>query len=214
MNKRMKTAGGILLALLLATAAYGQTEGYGQTARDERYEVAVLNTEKCPIQIVERKTRVANSLIRYPWSALNNQAPLPSEQRAFGRGESQVVYDLMFRNVIDQETVGVAFQWEAFDKEGSSLFKRLETWNSGPISAGRYQKIHQVDEAPTRRTVSYQVSVVLVHLEGFTVNEAAEVLGKAPGTVKSHLHRALAKLRLELGDLREDAAGGRDDTSA
>lgn len=57
-------------------------------------------------------------------------------------------------------------------------------------------------------------SFVLVHLEGFTVNEAAEVLGKAPGTVKSHLHRALAKLRLELGDLREDAAGGEDDTRA
>jgi len=57
-------------------------------------------------------------------------------------------------------------------------------------------------------------SFVLVHLEGFTVNEAAEVLGKAPGTVKSHLHRALAKLRLELGDLREDAAGGEDDTSS
>ena len=55
---------------------------------------------------------------------------------------------------------------------------------------------------------------VLVHLEGFTVNEAAEVLGKAPGTIKSHLHRALAKLRLELGDLRGDAAGGEDDASA
>lgn len=55
---------------------------------------------------------------------------------------------------------------------------------------------------------------VLVHLEGLTVNEASEVLGKAPGTVKSHLHRALEKLRLELGDLRPQAAGGEDDTSA
>ncbi len=54
----------------------------------------------------------------------------------------------------------------------------------------------------------------LVHLEGFTVNEAGEVLGKAPGTVKSHLHRALAKLRLELADLKGDAAGGEDDTRA
>ena len=42
---------------------------------------------------------------------------------------------------------------------------------------------------------------VLVHLEELTVNEAAEVLGKAVGTVKSHLHRALTALRSELADL-------------
>lgn len=42
---------------------------------------------------------------------------------------------------------------------------------------------------------------VLVHLEEFTVSETAEILGKSAGTVKSHLHRALAALRRELGDL-------------
>jgi RNA polymerase sigma-70 factor (ECF subfamily) len=48
---------------------------------------------------------------------------------------------------------------------------------------------------------------VLVHLEEFTVNEAAEILGKAVGTVKSHLHRALAALRRELADLAEEPVG-------
>jgi len=47
---------------------------------------------------------------------------------------------------------------------------------------------------------------VLVHLEEFTVSETAEILGKAPGTVKSHLHRALAALRRELGDLAPEGA--------
>jgi RNA polymerase sigma-70 factor (ECF subfamily) len=42
---------------------------------------------------------------------------------------------------------------------------------------------------------------VLVHLEEQTIVEAAAVLGKAVGTVKSHLHRALASLRRELADL-------------
>jgi RNA polymerase sigma-70 factor (ECF subfamily) len=46
----------------------------------------------------------------------------------------------------------------------------------------------------------------LVHLEGFTVVEAAAVLGKAPGTLKSHLHRALVALREDLRDL--DPQGG------
>jgi RNA polymerase sigma-70 factor, ECF subfamily len=44
---------------------------------------------------------------------------------------------------------------------------------------------------------------VLVHLEEFTVNETAEILGKASGTVKSHLARALRALRSALADLAE-----------
>ena len=44
---------------------------------------------------------------------------------------------------------------------------------------------------------------VLVHLEGLTVNEAAEATGRAPGTIKSHLHRALRGLRAELADLHD-----------
>ena len=42
---------------------------------------------------------------------------------------------------------------------------------------------------------------VCVHPEGTTVDETAEMLGRAPGTIKSHLHRALKKLRAELADL-------------
>jgi RNA polymerase sigma-70 factor (ECF subfamily) len=47
---------------------------------------------------------------------------------------------------------------------------------------------------------------VCMHLHGLSVQETAEVLGRAPGTVKSHLHRALVKLRHELDDLREESA--------
>jgi RNA polymerase sigma-70 factor (ECF subfamily) len=42
---------------------------------------------------------------------------------------------------------------------------------------------------------------VLVHLEGFTLAEAASSTGRAVGTMKSHLHRALASLRHRLADL-------------
>jgi RNA polymerase sigma-70 factor (ECF subfamily) len=57
---------------------------------------------------------------------------------------------------------------------------------------------------------------VLVHLEGFTVREAARLMARSQGTVKSHLHRALRALRAELddlslegGDSEEGAAGER-----
>ncbi len=42
---------------------------------------------------------------------------------------------------------------------------------------------------------------VLVHMEGRSVTQTAQLLRKAPGTVKSHLHRALEKMRGELCDL-------------
>ena len=48
---------------------------------------------------------------------------------------------------------------------------------------------------------------VLVHMEGFSVREAAVVMMKPEGTVKSHLHRALQSLRSELADLAEDTEG-------
>jgi RNA polymerase sigma-70 factor (ECF subfamily) len=41
---------------------------------------------------------------------------------------------------------------------------------------------------------------VLVHMTGFSVREAAGIMGRAEGTVKSHLHRALQKLREQLAD--------------
>jgi RNA polymerase sigma-70 factor (ECF subfamily) len=46
---------------------------------------------------------------------------------------------------------------------------------------------------------------VLVHLEELTVVEAASATGRAVGTIKSHLHRALASLRDQLADLAPDA---------
>jgi RNA polymerase sigma-70 factor (ECF subfamily) len=42
---------------------------------------------------------------------------------------------------------------------------------------------------------------VLVHLEGLSLREAAEATGRATGTIKSHLHRALRSLRQQLADL-------------
>jgi RNA polymerase sigma-70 factor (ECF subfamily) len=50
---------------------------------------------------------------------------------------------------------------------------------------------------------------VLVHLEGLTVAEAAQATGRAPGTIKSHLHRALRALRARLADLDPTAEARR-----
>jgi RNA polymerase sigma-70 factor (ECF subfamily) len=55
-------------------------------------------------------------------------------------------------------------------------------------------------------TANERAVFTLVHLEGFTLEEAAAIRGRALGTMKSQLHRALAKLRRELASCWEERA--------
>ncbi len=64
----------------------------------------------------------------------------------------------------------------------------------------------RIAQALTRLTHAQREAFVLVHMEGYSVNETARIVQRAPGTVKSHLHRALTKLRLELADLAPASA--------
>jgi RNA polymerase sigma-70 factor (ECF subfamily) len=59
----------------------------------------------------------------------------------------------------------------------------------------------RLTRALDRLTHSQREVFVLVYLEDFTLEQTAAQLGKALGTVKSHLHRALQTLRAELADL-------------
>ena len=54
-------------------------------------------------------------------------------------------------------------------------------------------------------TRSQREAFVLVHLEGFTIAETAAILKRSPGTIKTHLHRAMPRLRAELGDLEDSS---------
>ena len=59
----------------------------------------------------------------------------------------------------------------------------------------------RVGKAMSELTTNQRETFILVHLEGFTLSECAEITGRALGTNKSHLHRALTKLRDDLSDL-------------
>ncbi len=61
-----------------------------------------------------------------------------------------------------------------------------------------------IDAAMQRLTDNQREAFTLVHLEGFTIREAAEITGRAPGTIKSHLHRALRSLRADLETVHEE----------
>jgi RNA polymerase sigma-70 factor (ECF subfamily) len=65
----------------------------------------------------------------------------------------------------------------------------------------------RITRAMAQLSRSQKEAFVLVHMEGFSVREAAVLMKKPEGTVKSHLHRALQALRSELADLAEDMGG-------
>ena len=72
-----------------------------------------------------------------------------------------------------------------------------------PAAAGDPFLRQRIGRALETLSAGQRQAFVMVHLEGMSVSETAEILGRTAGTIKSHLHRALAKLRQELGDLRD-----------
>ncbi len=61
-----------------------------------------------------------------------------------------------------------------------------------------YQRMEQaqaVHAALGRLGNEQRLAMVLVHIQGMTYEQAAEVMGLAVGTVKSHAHRGRARLR-------------------
>jgi RNA polymerase sigma-70 factor (ECF subfamily) len=74
------------------------------------------------------------------------------------------------------------------------------------VDAGDPGLQRRISEALAKLTRRQREAFVLVHFEGFTVRETGNLLGTPEGTVKSHLHRALKALRIELADLQDGIA--------
>ncbi len=97
-------------------------------------------------------------------------------------------------------------RWRAVRERWSRLWKEdvPNPSYSKPPDPGLRRRIAQaLDHLPRGQREAF----VLVHLEGFTVDQAAELLKKSPGTVKSHLHRGRQALRTELADVNPQSGG-------
>jgi RNA polymerase sigma-70 factor, ECF subfamily len=62
----------------------------------------------------------------------------------------------------------------------------------------------RIEEALARLPRAQRDVFLLVHWEGFSVTECARILGKADGTVRSHMARARSALRSALRDVHEE----------
>ncbi len=72
---------------------------------------------------------------------------------------------------------------------------------SSPPTPGEPAVRERIEQAMSGLSQGQREVFVLVYLEGFTLDQSAELLGKAPGTVRTHLHRALKALRRDLEEL-------------
>ncbi len=90
---------------------------------------------------------------------------------------------------------GVRQRWAALWGEGSEAGRR-DVLGDPPLR-------DQIAAAMNQLSPAQREAFTLVRLEGFTIVETAHIMGKAPGTIKSHLHRAHESLRHELAPLRQ-----------
>ena len=117
------------------------------------------------------------------------------------RGESQL--ETWFYRILVRQASNYR-RWRAVRERWDGLLRDrdAEIPDPRPRAIGDPALRRRIGEALGRLTRKQREAFVLVHMEGFSVREAAAVMDSAEGTLKSHLHRALVQLREQLGDLR------------
>ncbi len=160
---------------------------------ETRFEALVANHR-------DRAVRLAWRLVGGDEAAAEDvaQDALVSAYRGLARFRGDSSLDTWFYRILVRQAYSY-LRWRGV-RERFGRSDPEETIDPAPRATGdpllRQRIARALDSLPRNQRDAF----VLVHMEDFTVREAAEIMGKAPGTVKSHLHRALGKLRTQLED--------------
>jgi RNA polymerase sigma-70 factor (ECF subfamily) len=173
-----------------------------------------LETRADPVELEERFRALVEShrdrAIRLAWRLVDGDAAAAEDvvqdafvraYRSLGGFRGEASLSTWFYRIVVREAQHHR-RWRAVRMRWNAVWKGEPVRSESAPSSdpGLRQRIRQ---ALSGLTGSQREAFVLVHLEGFTVRETAALLGKPDGTIKSHLHRALRALRVELADLRE-----------
>jgi len=97
-------------------------------------------------------------------------------------------------------------RWRAVRARWNALWED-DVADPNPRAEGDPALRRRITAAVDRLPRGQREAFVLAYLEGFSIADVARQLGKAEGTIKSHLHRALGSLRNELKDLSNERDG-------
>lgn len=117
----------------------------------------------------------------------------PTKMRAW-------LYQIVVREAYSHRRKHNLRQFLSFGQCSPETLSQLPTEGDPALRLRINQAVHGL---PTMQRTTF----ILIHLEGFTVSEASEILDIAVGTTKSHLHRALKYLRRELQELAPQGSG-------
>lgn len=151
----------------------------------------------------ERAVRLAWRLVGGDLDAAEDvaQDAFVRAHRALGRFRGEAGVGTWFYRILVRQAAHHR-RWRAVrERFGAQILP--EQGQGGATPNGDPGLRRRIQSALDDLTRAQREAFVLVHLEGFTVRESAELLRKSSGTVKSHLHRALISLRRDLADLRE-----------
>ena len=170
-------------------------------------EAAVAEREECFSALVashrERARRLAWRLVGGDEAAAEDvtQEAFVKAYQALGSFRGDASLETWFYRILVRQAHTYR-RWRAVRDLWSRVWEEdlPNPSSEGLGDPGLRRRIASALERLSRRQ---REAFILVHFEGFTIQECAEVLGKATGTIKSHLHRALITLRTELADLQE-----------
>jgi RNA polymerase sigma-70 factor (ECF subfamily) len=169
--------------------------------------VATAEREECFSTFVashrERARRLAWRLVGGDAAAAEDvtQDAFVKAYQALGSFRGDASLETWFYRILVRQAHNFR-RWRAVRDLWSGVWEE-DLPNPSPEGLGDPGLRRRIASALDRLSRRQREAFILVHLEGFTVQECAELLGKPTGTVKSHLHRALTTLRTELADLQE-----------
>jgi RNA polymerase sigma-70 factor (ECF subfamily) len=187
-------------SMLVAAEIAERAQDGAEAARPERARLEAF--ERFVAQRRERSVRIAYRLLGGDQGAAEDAAQNAFMRAYLGlarfRGDSSLdtwFYRILLREVARQHrrrAIRLVFRADPAVAESVPD----PNPHSDPLLRRR------IAAALAKLTRAQREVFVLVHLEGFTLAQVEQISGKALGTLKSHLHRALASLREQLGDLR------------
>jgi RNA polymerase sigma-70 factor, ECF subfamily len=158
----------------------------------------------------DRMWRIALRIMRNPEDAADalQDAYLAAFRRADSyRGEAQVTTWLhrvvvnacldRLRTMRSRETEPFPENLDRWSRMGTSLMIK------DPVEIKEQRSV--VAAALGALNADQRAALVLVDMEGYSVEEAAQILGCPPGTIKSRCARGRARLLPLLGDLKADS---------